>query len=172
MSKNIKGAAVNALQYTGVVKLSQYIGGKKRMVAKVHNAGGKALFNFLVDCLIGDFDIAKLDRPTKIMLLVEDEDKSLSRANDTGFINILAKPEKVYSIDKGVVRFSFMIPQDIFNGSNFNAIGLYPNSATASDVDSYAALCKVDSRELNNISVSSVLILDWELYIANSDGKV
>ena len=82
---------------------------------------------------------------------------------------MLAKPEKVYSADKGIIRYSFMIPQDIFTGSNFNAIGLYTNATADTDVENYAAICEIDTRELNNISVSSVLVLDWELTIANPE---
>ena len=57
--KNIKGIAKSSLEYTGIVNLSQYINGKKFTIAQLHNAGGKPLFEFLADCLVGDFEIAK-----------------------------------------------------------------------------------------------------------------
>jgi hypothetical protein len=165
---NIKGTAINSLAYTGIVKLSQYIGRKKFTIAQMHNAGGKPLFDFLADCLVGDFEIAKLDRPTKILLLNEDENNNLSKANDTGFIYLTSKPEKVYDEAEGIVRYSFIIPQDIFANTNFNAVGLYTGTATTVDIEDYAAYCYIGTDVLNDISISSVLVLDWELHISNN----
>ena len=168
MSKIIeKSTAKNVIGYTGIVTLSQYIRGKKFKVAEIHNAGGKPLFDYLADCLVGDFDIAKLDRPNKILLLNKDENDKLTRAADTGFIGMLTKPERVLSNDEGIVRYSFTIPQDIFAGTNFNAVGLYAGSATSTDVENYAAYCYIGDGILNNVSLSAVLVLDWELHISN-----
>jgi hypothetical protein len=167
MSRNIKSIAVNNVEYTGIVKLSQYTAGKKIAVTEQYNEGGKALFNFLVDCLIGDFDIAKADRPAKIMLLNTDDAGNLAKATNTGFIYLLSKPEKVYSAKKeGIVRYSFIIPQDYFVGTTFNAIGLYASSASELDLTDYAALCAIDLSDVT-LSISSVLVLDWELHISN-----
>jgi hypothetical protein len=68
------------------------------------------------------------------------------------------------------VRYSFIIPQEYFAAGNnqnairFNAIGLYTNSAQ--DAKDYAAYCKVDTSGWS-LSISSVLVLDWELHISN-----
>lgn len=170
MSKELRGTAKNNIAYTGVVKLSQYTNGKKFAIAEIHNEGGKPLFDFLTDCLIGDFDIAKADRPTKILLLNIDEDDEINKADNTSFIYLLSKPEKVYSENAGIVKYSFIIPQEYFAAGNangatrFNAIGLYTDSAK--DAKDYAACCKVDTSEWS-ISISSVLVLDWELHISN-----
>lgn len=167
MSKNIKSVAVNNIEYTGIVKLSQYTNGKVFTVLEKHNEGGTALFNFLTDCLLGDFDIAKFDRPSKIMLLNINEDGILAKATNTSFIYLLSKPEKVYSTEKkGIVRYSFIIPQDYFVGTDFNAIGLYTNSTSELDLEDYAAFCEVDLSDVS-LSISSVLVLDWELHISN-----
>lgn len=170
MSNNLKGITKSNIEYTGIVTLSQYTKGKKFTIAKIHNVGGKSLFNFLVDCLMGDFDIARIDRPTKIALLNVDEEKNITAAENTSFIHLLTKPEKVYSKDEGIVKYSFVIPQEYFTAGNasgaarFNAIGLYANSAT--EVEDYAAYCTVDTSDWE-ISISSVLVLDWELHISN-----
>lgn len=176
MGKRLKGTAANNLGYTGIVSLSQYIQGKKIAVAKIHNAGGKPLFNFIADCLADDFDIARLDKPTKILLLnkklVEKDGNNtyeFTVAGETGFIHLLSKPEKVYSEDvKGIVRYSFMIPQEYFTGTDFNAIGLYTATTAINDPGNYAAYCDVDPSEWD-ISISSVIVLDWELHISNTN---
>lgn len=167
----MKSMTNNTLGYTGIVTLSQCIRDKKIVVAKKYNKGGNPLFTFLADCLIGDFDIARLERPIKILLLKVTENKSgnddIQKASNTGFIYLLSKPEKVYSTSAGIVRYSFIIPSDVLTDSDFNAIGLYTNSATESDFENYAALCKIDDMDKNNISVSSMLVVDWELIITN-----
>ncbi len=176
MSKKLRGTAINNVSYTGIVKLSQYMKGKKFHVAEIHNEGGKPLFEFLVDCLKGDFEIAKPSRPAKILLLnvyEDDEGKHVvTAASNTSFIYLLTNPEKVYSDREGIIKYSFVIPQEYFaagdaNGAiRFNAIGLYADSATAAE--DYSAYCTVDTSNWN-ISMSSVLVLDWELHIANQN---
>lgn len=169
----IKGTTVNSLGYTGIVTLSQYIRGKKFIIAQTHNAGGKPLFDFLADCLAGDFAMAELNRPNKILLLnIQDtaEGQDITKLADTGFISLLTKPERVYDAKEGIVRFSFIVPQDIFASamSKFNAIGLYTASATTLDVADCAAICRVDQDFFDKVAVSSVLVLDWELHISNA----
>ena len=170
MSRKLQSAAVKHIEYTGIVTLSQYTKGKKFTIAKIHNTGGKPLFNFLADCLTGDFDIAKMDRPTKILLLNIDDAHQVTAAKNTSFIYLLSKPEKVYSEAGSIVKYSFIIPQEYFAAGNangatrFNAIGLYANSATSAE--DYAAYCEVDTSDWS-ISISSVLALDWELHLSN-----
>ena len=172
MSKmGIKNTAINSLAYTGIVTLSQYIGQKKVVLSKMHNAGGKPLFNFLASCLLGDFAVASPNRPCKIMLLQEDNSdgiKVISKAANTDFIYLLSKPEQVYSENnESIVKYSFIIPQDYFTGTSFNAIGLYADSATKADIEDYAAIVSNVNFDAINVSISSVLVLDWELHISN-----
>ena len=61
--------AVNTLNYTGIVTLSQYVGNNKVQLAQIHNTGGTSLFNFLASCLAGHFQYASVNWPTKIKLL-------------------------------------------------------------------------------------------------------
>jgi hypothetical protein len=122
------------------------------------------LFNFLADCLTGAFDIAKLDQPAKIMLL-DTTSGDFEAATDAGFLYLRTNPEKIYSATSGIVRYSFIVPvEDITK--KFNAIGLYMKSTTKADLSNFAALCELDIN-LNTISSSSVLVVDWELHITN-----
>lgn len=170
MSKKLIGNATNNIAYTGIVRLSQYTKEKKSVVAEIHNEGGLPLFDFLADCLVGNFNAASISRPTKILLLNVDEDRNIAAADNTSFIHLLTVPEKIYSKDEGIVKYSFMIPQEYFaagnteNATRFNAIGLYADSAEVAE--DYAAFCEVNTSGWS-ISISSVLILDWELHISN-----
>lgn len=181
----MKGNAINTLTYTGIVTLSQYIGGKKVRVAQVHNTGGNPLFNFLADCLIGDFAIAKISKPTKVMLLIktttaaEDGSKIISySAKSGGFIYLLSSPEKVYDTESTRVRYSFIIPKDYFMNMPTEAgkelgLGLYTDNATDNteeDLKKFAAFCSLgDVKNLS--SAANNLVVDWDLVISNNSAN-
>ncbi len=163
---NLKGIASNSVGYTGIVTLSQYINGKKVATKKVSNTGGQPLFDFLADCLVGYIDTAALNRPNKILLLKKDTSPTediLEKAYPS-FIYMTTNPVRVPGNNVGIVRYSFTIPQEIFSGTGFNAIGLYTDAAT--DPSNYAALCEINTSSFS-LALSSVLILDWELRISN-----
>ena len=163
----MKSKATSSLSYTGTVTLSQYIDNKKVNIATIHNTGNEPLFNFLADCLAGNFKTASAAIPTKLMLLkIATDDfgglnlKEITNATAAGPIGLLTKPEK---IDYNTVRYSFMIPRDQLASISFNAIGLY---ADTDNIANYAAICKANSTT-NNISASSVLVVDWDLTVSN-----
>lgn len=174
----MKNTAINTLSYTGIVTLSRYNGSKKIKIAQIHNEGGYPLFNFLSDCLIGDFEIAKLNRPIKIMLLdrTANSGGSYEYTEKSGFIFAYSTPEKVYDNEKtgakSTVRYSFRIPRDLLEGTTFNSIGLYTNSA--STAENWAAVVVLDEEDratvtsVSNSSVASALVLDWELNFYNN----
>jgi hypothetical protein len=175
MNKKLRGKAKNNVAYTGIVKLSQYMNGKQAIIDEIHNEGGMPLFDFIANCLVGDFKAAQTGRPTQILLLNINEQNEVSQADNTSFIPLLALPERVYSAKEGIVKYSFIIPQEYFAAGNtegavrFNAIGLYADSAKdpATDAANYAALCKVKPENWS-VSISTVLVLDWELHILNA----
>lgn len=161
----MRNTAINTLGYTGTVTLSQYSGTKKVTLARIQNAGTSSLFNFLSDCLIGDFDVARLNRPTKIMLVTLEEGQVAGSVS--GFIHLRSTPEKVYSPSAGIVKYSFIIPKDYLASTNkFNGICLYTDAIKESEFTNYAARCQVDLSNIT-ISESSVLVVDWELSISN-----
>lgn len=166
----MKNIAINSLGYAGRVTISQRIGSKKIKIAELHNAGANPLFNFLADCLIGDFDKASIDRPKKIMLLnkkINTDDNSFTYESVSEFIYLLTNPEKVYKDNAGssaVVRYSFVITRDKLENANFNCIALYTD--TVMEPDNYAAICEVTNSSFNS-AVSSALVVDWELIISN-----
>jgi hypothetical protein len=168
----ISGQAASSLGYTGIVTLSQCTKTRKILLHRAHNSGGKALFDYLAACLAGDFTKAKNNRPTKIMLLNIDESGNKSRAGNSRFISLLSGPEVLVDTDatESAVRYSFTIPpEDILGANNINALGLYTQQATDSpdDLNNAAAYCMIDLSNVPNISLSSILVLDWELHIAN-----
>lgn len=170
----MKNKAINTFEYTGIVTLSQYIGTKKVKIAQLQNEGSYSLFNFFADCLLGDFDVAKINRPTKIMLLHKDsttgEYQSMS-----GFIFQTSKPEKVFTTTtKITVRYSFIIPRELVNSISSKAIshiGLYANSAKNEEVNEFSAIVKFNQGD-DTTSESSVIVVDWYLNISNKNKEV
>ena len=169
----MKNTAINSLGYTGIVTISQYIGSKKVKIAQIHNEGRKSLFNFIADCLAGDFDSASIDRPYKIMLLKATKDigsDELILEKRSDFISLVSNPEKIYSPNSGIVRYSFIVTKDKLDTTDFNCIGLYAKSTivSESDINNFAAICEVDTGEYQ-LSISSALVIDWELHVSNME---
>lgn len=164
--------ALNTLEYSGIVTISQRIGNKKIEICKVHNTGGNSLFNFLTDCLVGDFDIAKLNQPKKIMLLrkVVDEVNIISYEDISGFIGYISKPEKISSDKGSTVRYSFIVSkamvENVEDITDKIGIGLYSESTT--DPENFAAYCEMPFNK-NEISNSAILVIDWDLNISNKE---
>lgn len=171
----MKNIAADKLGYTGIVTLSQYIGTKKVKLASIHNTGGKPLFEFIADCLVGDFTIARTSMLNKIMLIEYDEEnKSNPYTKRSDFYYRLTKPEKIYGdTGKSAVRYSFTIPKDIIeNITNFEnlSLGLFTENTKEDDngnfLSEYAALCKLDLKP--GSVLGAALVVDWVLMFSNA----
>ena len=128
-----------------------------------------SLFSFFADCLIGDFDAAKKNIPTHIRLLkqeivVNGTDQITSITDYSSAIYVRTLPVKVNSSSYCGVRYSFIIPQDLWS-SEYSHIGLYSNKSTS--ITEYAAIAKLTD-DISR-SGSSVLVVDWELIIKNKE---
>lgn len=175
----MKNTAINRLGYAGIVTLSQHTGTKKRVIAQLSNEGKNSLFNFLADCLVGDFDIAKPNRPTKIMILkknIDKDTKETSYSSKSGFIYQRSIPEKLTDPHENIakVTYSFIIPTDKLTEVDFNSgycLGLYTNSTTEQEFDQFAAIVDLTTTDGANISTSAALVIDWTLNIFNTTSK-
>ena len=169
----MKNKALNTLNYTGIVTLSQYIGTKKVKVAQVHNTGNTSLFSFLANCLAGEFDKAKVDIPNKIMILRRSttSDGFSYTSVDNSFIPLRTPPVPAYTAGESKVRFSFIIPKDFLDSlkqsssqDNVTGLGLYAKSAKSAD--NFMAFCALSDLD-QNIQTNAYLVVDWELIISN-----
>lgn len=169
----MKNNALNTLEYSGTVTLSQNIGNKKHKIAQYHNAGKYSLFSFLADCLVGDFDMARVNRPSKIMLLHQNKDGSLESLS--GYIHHTRLPEKVVNADSpntSTVRYSFQIARNLLDSldiTKLDHIGLYSDITAVEDCGTeLAALVKLkDDLNHSQVSATSAVFLDWDLNISN-----
>ena len=169
----MKNRATNNMRYTGIVTLSQYIGSKKIKISQVHNEGGNPLFEFLANCLIGDYTLARIFRPTQIMLLERTKqngtDYSYSQSSSgAGLIYLLTRPEIVDIDGLCRVRYSFVIPKEVVNSiTDFTNlyIGLYHDGASEDSPEDFSAICQP---ALSNTAVqNAALVVDWDLIISD-----
>ena len=161
----MKNIATNKLDYSGVVTLSTRIGSKKVQLKNVNNSGNSQLFDFLSDCLVGNFDTAKLTMPAMIKLLNKNDEGGYTSAS--GFVYLRSMPEKIIDPKSNscIVVYSFEIPYDqVIKAGPFSHIGLYSANSRVSDIENYSAICEVNVAEN---SISSVLLVDWKLTIEN-----
>ena len=173
----MKNKIINTLNYTGIVTLSQYIGAKKVKVATLQNAGGSLLFDFLYDCLTGSYNRVK--RPTKIMVMRKtaqtEDNASNSYMPASGFVFLRSVPEKDMTNKPGCVRFSFVLPRDLFDNLRESEnetyyLGLFAHNTVWENIDDYMAICELDF-ELSKLQNAS-LVVDWELFITNKNSDV
>jgi hypothetical protein len=165
----MKNRAVNQLEYTGIVTLSQYIDGNKKIIKRIKNSGGSSLYDFFSACLVGDFTTAAKIRPVKIIFLnntVEDK-KTIYTPASEGFIYQTTDPERIsgQTGSDTSICYSFTVPIG-YTKLVFNHIGLYPSAADTTTLDKYSAICEFSLKDAT-ISASSVLVIDWVLKIAN-----
>lgn len=169
----MKNIARNTLTYIGDVTLSQYIGSKKVTVGKIHNSGGKPLFDFLVSCMSGDFTTANALLPCRIGLFTADYDSNGTFSNIEGIGNwgLLSPIRKVDStFENSSVCYSFMIPFEIISPitSFENAfVGLYSEyEASKSAYANYMAYFSLSTLD-RSLFLNAALVVDWELKIIN-----
>ena len=173
----MKSAARNTLAYTGNVTLSQYVGSKKVVVGKVHNSGGKPLFDFFISCLTGDFTTANALLPRRIGLFTAkyNTDGSLSEITKKfGTWGLLLPARKVDSTeDNSSVCYSFTIPFEIISPiTSFEDayVGLYSEAETSKEEDmdygNYMAYFSLSTLN-RSLFLNAALAVDWELQVIN-----
>lgn len=162
--------ALNTISYTGQVNLAWYSNGKKMPFAQIHNIGGNTLFDFIVDCLLGDFTKASKEKPAKVALLNAAKDPSgehITRSSLWVWVTETTIPTVIPHANGCTIRYSFIIPQEYIT-SNFNSIGLYPTHINDTALDKYCAICEVKGQTNFNFNAATALAVDWDLNFTNS----
>lgn len=180
-----KNRLTNSLEYSGKVKISAVRDGVVLASEELSNSGTATLFSFFSYCLMGAFEEAALFCPAKIRLLIANENSDLVGADAdvepaSGLIYVSTRPERVINpeIDGGTVKFSFMIPRTMIDDVGFNRIALYPQYANDSNLYDYIAYCDISGEDDLDASIytawslSSVLLIDWELTVSNKITKI
>ena len=182
--------------YSGKVKVT-VVDDRKVVSRKVgHNAGGQPLFQFLAQCLCGNYENAEQSQPLKIKLFYNEAETktnairnieawvgsasntSIEEASNFIFVNAPSVPEEIED-EKGNKNgykaiLHFRVPFSFVTRNKINQICLYAQNEI--DSKKYSAYYlftdstdaeKLAPIEVNNQQASYSLIIEWELSIAN-----
>lgn len=181
----VQNTAINKFNYTGEVKLSIYEDNELISSKKIQNSGTDFLFDFFAYSLMGEFDKAKLFRPTKVLLqkIYYDNDGIEEESTPaSGFIYLRSKPQLVYKdeTESRTVKLSFVIPRTAITNTEFNRVCLFADCMTYDEQNNYSAFCNIEAAEdllggttnISSWSLSTVLMIDWELTVSNKITRV
>ena len=182
--------------YSGKVTVT-VVDDRKVVSRKVgHNAGGQPLFQFLAQCLCGNYENTKPLQPLKIKLFYNkatdttaaitninnwvgsDSNTSIEEASNFIFVNAAGATEEIVDEEgnkngyKAILHFR--VPFAFVTQNEVNQICLYAQSEN--DDKKYSAYYlfkdsknkeKLAPIKVNNQQASYNLIIEWELSIAN-----
>ena len=182
--------------YSGKVTVT-VVDDRKVVSRKVgHNAGGQPLFQFLAQCLCGNYENTKPLQPLKIRLFYNkatdttaattninnwvgsDSNTSIEEASNFIFVNAPSATEEIED-EKGNKNgykaiLHFRVPFSFVTHNEINQICLYAQNE--SDPKRYSAYYlftdsadveKLAPIKVNNQQTSYNLIIEWELNISN-----
>ena len=155
--KKIKKRAksLHNFNYTGDITVKLTEGDRVYSEQHFHNTGCAKLFNFVADCLTGNFNAAKSSRPCRIVLFkldpIEDEENTtfnrLYWNDDTRVSTKVIYDSAVTpgaTIENGsTVTYHFRIPYlCLVDGAEVRKLGLYPDiiSSYSDDLCAYYIL--------------------------------
>lgn len=182
--------------YSGKVTVT-VVDDRKVVSRKVgHNAGGQPLFQFLAQCLCGNYENTKPLQPLKIRLFYNDitnvtgatddvtkaitninnwvDDDNIKEASNFIFANVAGTTEEIKTKNGYKAILHFRVPFSFVTRDEINQICLYAQDE--SDPKRYSAYYlfkdskdekKLAPIKVNNQQASYNLIIEWELSISN-----
>ena len=155
----------SSVAYRGDVVVSLMRGNKVYKTIKSHNEGGYPLFNFLANCLIGNF--SNVDQPRNIRVgNLSDDTFTSSVVSAIPYSNVRIEQTEQSS---ATVVYTFIIPfADIVIDDSINCIRLYSSRYSGKDaVANYSASFVPDKPV--TLDRDSNLKIEWYMTINNLD---
>ena len=147
--------------------------GKRKLCAVTHNNGKKGLFNFLSNCLLGNFTAAKSSYPSKIACFgaVADTDTSFVRLSSFVKYDSSRWEDKETSTESSIY-FHFRIPYSVLKPGTISKLRLYTNEVSGEDVEK--DICaEIDLEDTKYITVPDTtdgnftIIVDWKMTLTD-----
>ena len=164
----------NGISYHGEVSIS-VMDGKRKLCAVTHNNGRKGLFNFLSNCLLGNFIAAKSSYPSKIACFgtVTDTDTTLVRLSS--FIRYDSSRWETKETSTGSsIYFHFRIPYMALKPGTISKLRLYTNDVSGEDVEE--DICaEINLEDTKYITVPDTtdgnftIIVDWKITLTDEE---
>jgi len=180
MSKKIiekHSKSADSLKYSGDISLKILDGDRVLSEQKYHNHGCQKLFNFITDCLTGNFAAAKSSRPCRIVLfeMGSHEEKGVFNArywnDDTKVSTKVFYDSAVVpgSSNSSTITYHFRIPfLCLVSGAQVAKVGLYPDVITSLSNDICAYYYLDTPFEVPDHGGNFTVVIDWKLTIQNA----
>ena len=162
----------NGINYRGEVSIS-VMDGKRKLCAVTHNNGKKGLFNFLSNCLLGNFTAAKSSYPSKIACFgaVADSDTAFVRLSSFVKYDSSRWEDKETSTESSIY-FHFRIPYSVLIPGTISKLRLYTNEVSGENVEE--DICaEIDLEDTKYITVPDTtdgnftIIVDWKMTLTD-----
>lgn len=170
----------NCIEYKGKITVS--VLENERVLSKniYYNNGTNKLFAFLTNCLSGDFNTARANRPCRLVLLTTADEEAEyitdSKPTDNNYSNYwsetyYAAPPVYYGKAPTTlgnkITYSFRVPfLQLQGGAKIKKMALVPE--LSSEVDDICAYYVLGSEiEVPTVGGNFTILVDWELSFNN-----
>lgn len=162
----------NGINYHGEVSIS-VMDGKRKLCAVTHNNGGKGLFNFLSNCLLGNFVAAKSSYPSKIACFGTVTDTDTKPVKLSSFIRYDSSRWEAKETSTGSsIYFHFRIPYSALKPGTISELRLYTNEVSGEGVeeDICAKINLKDSITVPDTTDGNfTVIVDWKMTLTDEE---
>ena len=164
----------NGINYRGEVSIS-VMDGKRKLCAVTHNNGRKGLFNFLSNCLLGNFIAAKSSYPSKIACFGTVAGTDAMPVRLSSFIRYDSSRWETKETSTGSsIYFHFRIPYSVLKPGTISKLRLYTNEASGEDVEE--DICaEINLEDTKYITVPDTtdgnftIIVDWKITLTDEE---
>ena len=164
----------NGISYHGEVSIS-VMDGKRKLCAVTHNNGRKGLFNFLSNCLLGNFIAAKSSYPSKIACFGTVAGTDAMPVRLSSFIRYDSSRWETKETSTGSsIYFHFRIPYMALKPGTISKLRLYTNDVSGEDVEE--DICaEINLEDTKYITVPDTtdgnftIIVDWKITLTDEE---
>ena len=162
----------NGINYHGEVSIS-VMDGKRKLCAVTHNNGRKGLFNFLSNCLLGNFIAAKSSYPSKIACFGTVAGTDAMPVRLSSFIRYDSSRWETKETSTGSsIYFHFRIPYMALKPGTISILRLYTNEISSENAEeNICAEIKLnDSITVPDTTDGNfTIIVDWKITLTDEE---
>ena len=162
----------NGINYHGEVSIS-VMDGKRKLCAVTHNNGKKGLFNFLSNCLLGNFMAAKSSYPSKIACFETVADTDTVPVRLSSFIRYDSSRWEVKETStESSIYFHFRIPYVALKPGTISILRLYTNEISGENTEE--SICaEINLKEPITVPDTTdgnfAIIVDWKMTLTDKE---
>lgn len=163
----------NGINYRGEVSIS-VMDGKRKLCTVTHNNGRKGLFNFLSNCLLGNFAAAKSSYPSKIACFEKVTDTDTTPVRLSSFVRYDSSRWEVKETSTGSsIYFHFRIPYAALKPGTISILRLYTNEVSGENAEE--DICaEIDLKEKyitvpDTTDGNFTIIVDWKMTLTDKE---